>query len=183
MWRKNQGGYTYRTPDQGTDARQIVRWRPEWDWKKYMVVIYEDLQGLFRKSQSSELSGSCAGPVDFVQSCGMQYESENHTWISSEKISAKSVMNTVKDFTKILWLWKSGTKASGPQVCWQTIAGHWRGMYVTPNTGDIHTPLHFSGKFLPVSWARKVLFCTHKFLCLFKPLPDRKILYTYLNSA
>ena len=30
----------------------------------------------------------------------------------------------VKDFTKTLWLWKSGTKASGPQICWQTIAGH-----------------------------------------------------------
>jgi len=29
------------------------------------------------KSQSSELSGCCAGPVDFVQSSGMQYESEN----------------------------------------------------------------------------------------------------------
>jgi hypothetical protein len=36
---------------------------------------------------------------------------------------AKSVTNTVKDFTKILWLGESGTKASGPQVCWQTIAG------------------------------------------------------------
>jgi len=22
------------------------------------------------------------------------------------------------------WLWKSGTKSSGPQVCWQNIAGH-----------------------------------------------------------
>jgi len=42
----------------------------------------------------------------------------------SQKISAKSVTNTVKDFTKIFWLWKSGTKASWPQVCWQTIAGH-----------------------------------------------------------
>jgi len=31
------------------------------------------LQGLLRKSQSSELSG----PVDFVQSYGMQCESEN----------------------------------------------------------------------------------------------------------
>jgi len=29
------------------------------------------------KSQISELSGCCAGPVDFVQSYGMQYESEN----------------------------------------------------------------------------------------------------------
>jgi len=42
-----------------------------------MAVIYEDLQGLLRKSQSSELSGCCAGPVDFVQSYGMQYEYEN----------------------------------------------------------------------------------------------------------
>jgi len=34
----------------------------------------------------------------------------------SQKILAKSVTNTVKDFTKILYLWKSGTKSSGPQV-------------------------------------------------------------------
>ena len=27
-------------------------------------------------------------------------------------------------FHQKIWLWKSGTKASGPQVCWQTIAGH-----------------------------------------------------------
>ena len=39
--------------------------------------MQEDLQGLLRKSQSSELSGCCAGPVDFVQSNEMQYESEN----------------------------------------------------------------------------------------------------------
>jgi len=42
----------------------------------------------------------------------------------SQKISAKSVTNRVKDFTKTFWLRKSGTKASGPQVCWQTTAGH-----------------------------------------------------------
>jgi hypothetical protein len=42
----------------------------------------------------------------------------------SQKISAKSMTNMVKDFTETLWLWKSGTKASGPHVCWQTIAGH-----------------------------------------------------------
>jgi len=47
---------------------------------------------------------------------------ESHLDIFPEN-TAKSVMNTVKDFTKTLWLWKSGTKASGPQVCWQTIAG------------------------------------------------------------
>ena len=42
-----------------------------------MIVFQEDLQVLLKKSQSSELSGYCAGPVDFVQSYGMQYESEN----------------------------------------------------------------------------------------------------------
>ena len=30
----------------------------------------------------------------------------------------------VKGFTKTFGLWKSGTEASGPQVCWQTVAGH-----------------------------------------------------------
>jgi hypothetical protein len=34
-----------------------------------------------------------------------------------------------------------------------------------------------------VSWARKVLFCTFKFLCNFEILPGRKILYTYQSSA
>ena len=72
----------------------------------------------------------------------------SHTWTFSQKILAKSVTNTVKDFNKTLWLWKSGTKASGPQVCWQTIAGEWRWKYLTPNTGESHTPLHFRGKFL-----------------------------------
>jgi len=112
-----------------------------------------------------------------------KYTFWSHTWIFSHKISAKSVTNTVKDFTKKLWLWKSGTKASGPQVCWQTIAGQWRGMYLTPNTGESLTSQHFRGKFLPVSWPRKVPFCTLKFLCIFETLPDRKILYTYLNLA
>ena len=35
------------------------------------------MQGLLRKSQNSELSGCCAGPVDFVQSYGLQYKSGN----------------------------------------------------------------------------------------------------------
>jgi len=30
------------------------------------------------KAQSSELSGCCAGPVDFVRSYGMQYELKIH---------------------------------------------------------------------------------------------------------
>ena len=81
------------------------------------------------KAESSELSGHCAGPVDFVQSCGMQYEIENPLSevtleFFSQETSAKSVTNMVKEFTKTLWLRKSGTMASEPQVCWQTIAGH-----------------------------------------------------------
>jgi len=105
------------------------------------------------------------------------------TWIFSQKISAKSVTKTVKDFTKTFWLWKRGTKASGPHVCWQTIAGPWRGVYLKPINGERHKPLHFNGKFLPVSLVRKVLFCTNRVLCIFETLPDRKGLYTYLNSA
>jgi hypothetical protein len=57
----------------------------------------------------------------------------------------------MENFTKALQLWKSGTKASGTQVRSQTIAGHRRMMYVTPNNGGIHTVLNFTGKFLPVS--------------------------------
>src|SRR5215510_5553419 len=44
---------------------------------------------------------------------------ESHLdFFSPQKISVKSVVNMVKDFTKTLRLWKSGTKASEPQVCW-----------------------------------------------------------------
>ena len=100
-----------------------------------------------------------------------------------QKISAKSVTNTVKDFTNTFWLWKSGTKASWSQVCWQTIAEHWREVYLKPVTGESHTPLDFIGKFLPVSLVHKVLYCTNRILCIFENLPGRKILYTYLNSA
>jgi hypothetical protein len=49
---------------------------------------------------------------------------KSHLKCFSQKISGKSVMNTVKDFTKRLCLRKSDTKESGPQVCWQTIAGY-----------------------------------------------------------
>ena len=40
---------------------------------------------------------------------------ESHLNFFPQKISAKSVTNTVKYFTKTFWLWKSGTKASGLQ--------------------------------------------------------------------
>jgi hypothetical protein len=35
------------------------------------------LRGFARKSQTSELSGCCAGSVDFANSYGMQHETEN----------------------------------------------------------------------------------------------------------
>jgi len=41
------------------------------------LSFLEELQGLLRKSQSSELSECCAVPDDFTQSYGMQYEIEN----------------------------------------------------------------------------------------------------------
>jgi hypothetical protein len=69
------------------------------------------------------------GSVDFIQSYVMQHGSTNPLSgvtlgnFLPQKISAKSVTNMVKDFTKTLWLWKGGTKASELQVCWQTIAG------------------------------------------------------------
>ena len=97
--------------------------------------------------------------------------------------SRRSQWRTVNDFTKTFWLWKSGTKASGPQVCWQTIAGLWGGMYLKPITGESHTPLHFSGTFLPVSLVRTASFCTNTALRIFETLPNRNTLYTYLNSA
>jgi hypothetical protein len=42
-----------------------------------------------------------------------------------------------------------------------------------------HTPLHFRGQFLPVSCARKVLFCTFKFLCIFETM-HKKHCYIHL---
>jgi len=56
-------------------------------------------------------------------------------------------------------------------------------MYLKPFTEESHTPLHFRGKFLPVSLVRTVAFCTNTALYIFETLPNKKILYTYLNSA
>jgi hypothetical protein len=69
-----------------------------------------------------------------------------------QQISAKPSTNTVKDFTKALWLWKSGTKASGLQLC-LTLK-----IYLKPNAGKNRMSLHFRRNFQPLSWARKVQF-------------------------
>jgi F0F1-type ATP synthase alpha subunit len=61
-----------------------------------------------------------------AMSCNMSLKIhflESHLDVS-RKILAKSVTNTVKDFTKLLELRKSGTRASDPQICCQTIAGN-----------------------------------------------------------
>ena len=117
----------------------------------------------------------------------MQYESEIH-FLESHIDFFPENLGEVSDehgeiFHQDIWAMEKRYQASGPQVCWQTIDGHWRAMYLKPITGESHTPLHFIGKFLPVSLVRKVLFCTNTVLCIFETLPDRKILYTYLNSA
>jgi len=83
---------------------------------------------------------------------------ESHLDFFPRKYRRKSVTNTVKDFTNTLWLWKSSTNASGPQVCWQAIAGHRRGMTLTTNNGESHSPRHFKRKFLPVSEHVKYYF-------------------------
>ena len=36
---------------------------------------------------------------------------------------------------------------------------------------------------MPVSLVHNVLFCANNVLCIFETLPDRKFLYTHLNSA
>jgi hypothetical protein len=65
--------------------------------------------------------------------------------------------------------------------------GKWTSSMLNTEEGgtwcENHSPLHFRGMFLPVSLARKVLFCTFKFLFFFETLPDRKIMYTDLNWA
>ena len=95
----------------------------------------------------------------------MQYDSENPLfWIPlffpPENLGEVSDKHGVR-FHQTFWLWKSSTKASGPQASWQTITGYWSGMYLKAITGECHKPLHFRGKFLPVSLVRTVLFCTN----------------------
>jgi len=235
-----------------------------------------DLQELRRKSQSTELSGCCAGPVDFVQSYGMQYESENplsgstlgifprKSWRSQwrtrwnisprhydygkavprqvdlkytvrqlynetdliltkiEVLSMKQCMPCDQP-SSVIWQHRNTSRWARREIRHHVVqvvrgSGHSSGMEQRANikfcfklgktaadTVELciladycwtlkrgvpdakyrrkSTPLHFSGKFLPDSWACKVLFCTFKFIRIFETLPDRKILYTYLNSA
>ena len=48
---------------------------------------------------------------------------ESHLYIFPENLGEFSDEHGER-FHQEFWLWKSGTKASGSQVCWQTIAGN-----------------------------------------------------------
>jgi hypothetical protein len=74
------------------------------------------------------------------------------------------------------WYQSKWASSMFPEYCWTLKMDVPDAKY-----GESPTPLHFGRKFLPFSRTRKVLFCTFKFLCIFETLPDRKILYTYLN--
>jgi len=101
----------------------------------------------------------------------------NHTWIFffPEYLGEVSDEHGERFHQDIMAMEKRYQGKWTLSILWQTIAGHWRGMYLTPDTAESHKPQHFR--------VRKVLFCTFKFLCSFETLPDRKTLYTYLNSA
>jgi len=81
----------------------------------------------------TQLLGCCAGPVDFVQSYGMRYESKN-------PLSAVTLGIFLRKTQWSQWQtrWKISprhlgygkavhTKANGPQVCRQTTSGYWKG--------------------------------------------------------
>ena len=178
MWvMQKQGGYIYRNPNQqqfDEDLNETERnaWLSFKRICKYFLgnhkaANYQDLV-LDLLTSYKAMGCNMSLKIHFL---------ESHLNFLPENLGEVNDKHGER-FHQTLWLWKSGTKASRPQVCWQTIARHWRWMYLTPNTSESHTPVHLRGKFLPVSWAHKVLFCTFKFLYIFETLPDRKILYT-----
>ena len=137
----------------------------------------KDLQGLRRKSQSSELSGYCTGPVDFIQSYGVQYEFENPlSWVTLRffpRKSQRSQWRHGEKFHQDIFVMEKRcqgkwTSSNLTGYCWTQKRNV---QYLTPNTFESYTPVQFRGKFLPVSWTSRVLFCTFKFLYIFETLP------------
>jgi len=108
----------------------------------------------------------------------MQHDYENPRFgvprgFFSQKISPKSVTNTVKDFNKSFSLWKSGTKGRGPQVrmlaqyCWTLN----RGICEAKERRKSYSSI-FRCKYLHVSLVRKVLIFTERVICIFETLLD-----------
>ena len=88
----------------------------------------EDLQGLLSKSQSSELSGCCAGPAAFVKTMGCNMNLKIH-FLESHLDFFPENLGEVSDehgerFRQDILTMEKRTKASGPQVrmladsCW-----------------------------------------------------------------
>ena len=143
------------------------------------------MQGLLWISQNIELSGCCAGPFDFVQSYGMQHDSENPLFGFFSKKSRRSQWRTQWKFSpRHFGYGKAVPRQVDLKYVGRILLDTEEGcMYLTPKIGENHMSLHFRVRFLPGSWARKLLFCLFKFLCIFETLADINILYTYLNSA
>jgi hypothetical protein len=141
--RKNKVEFINRTPDQGTDA---VLNETERNAGFSCKRICFDFLGNRKSGNYQDAFRTCRIRTELWNGIRVGKSTFcDHTWIFFQKNSTKSVTNTVKNITKTLWLLKSSNKTSGPQICWQTIAGHWRWIYLTPNTGEIHKPLHFRG--------------------------------------
>ena len=117
--------------------------------------------------------------------CNMSWKSTfwGHIWIFSQKISAKWVTNTVKDFTKTLWLWKAVPRQvdlkyvdrlllDTEEGCtWRQILAKVMLLYILEESFCLfleHIKYYFAHLNSSVSLN----------LCLIK-----KNLYTYLNSA
>jgi hypothetical protein len=125
---------------------------------------------------------------DFVQSNGMQYESENPIWSHTWILTRKSRRNQWRTQWKISPRHYGYGKVVPRQVNLKYVGRlllnnkqrcTWRQIPASHTSMS----LHFIGEFLPVSLIRNVLFCKYNFLCIFETLPDRNVLYTYLTSA
>ena len=145
------------------------------------------MQGLLRKSQSSELSGCRAGPVDFVQSYGMQYGSENplsgvtlgfflrksrpSQWRTRWKISPRHYDYVKAVPSEVDLKYVGSLLLDNEEGCtWGQIPAKVIRLYVLDESFSLfrkHVKYYFAHLNSSVS----------------SKLPDRKFLYTYLNAA
>ena len=128
-----------------------------------------------------------AGHVVFLQSYGMQYESENplsevtlgffprksrrSQWRTRWKISPRHY-GYGKGVPRQVDLKYVGTPLLDTEVgcTWRQILAIVTGHYIIKESFCLFHSTQSN-------------FCTYKFLCNFETLPDRKILYTYLTSV
>ena len=142
-------------------------------------------QGPLRKSQSSELSGCCAGPVDSVQSDGMLYENENpFSGVTLGFFPRKSQQS--QWWTR--WKFSPRHYGYGKAVPRQVGIKYVSRLLLDTEEGCTWCQIlakvirFYILEEVSVSWAHKYYF-VHLNSSIFETLPDRKILYTFLNSA